>query len=158
MPASARNAAVEARSSVAMATRRTITASLAAPARRSGTSSNARRRPISIANQSRRSLPLRSRKMTSRSDSSQSQTHVSASDIEREVQRRLEFATERYKREISDLRETIKVLEFRAAVAEWAVSGVLARNLSLRVAIDPDRKSTRLNSSHSSISYAVFCL
>src|SRR5438309_7933169 len=24
--------------------------------------------------------------------------------------------------------------------------------------IDPDRKSTRLNSSHSSISYAVFCL
>src|SRR5699024_12713141 len=28
----------------------------------------------------------------------------------------------------------------------------------LRAAVDPDRKSTRLNSSHVSISYAVFCL
>src|SRR5688572_31740788 len=28
----------------------------------------------------------------------------------------------------------------------------------LRPATDPDRKSTRLNSSHSQISYAVFCL
>src|SRR5689334_23816900 len=29
---------------------------------------------------------------------------------------------------------------------------------ALRIEIDEDRKSTRLNSSHSSISYAVFCL
>src|SRR3712207_8270399 len=27
-----------------------------------------------------------------------------------------------------------------------------------RVAVEPDRKSTRLNSSHANISYAVFCL
>src|SRR5256886_6678514 len=34
-----------------------------------------------------------------------------------------------------------------------------SRNLKMsRSAIGPDRKSTRLNSSHSQISYAVFCL
>src|SRR5438309_12047010 len=36
---------------------------------------------------------------------------------------------------------------------------VLARRIGLSVAAaEKDRKSTRLNSSHSSISYAVFCL
>src|SRR2546430_17135861 len=30
--------------------------------------------------------------------------------------------------------------------------------IAARVMADPDRKSTRLNSSHSQISYAVFCL
>src|SRR2546430_13539543 len=34
----------------------------------------------------------------------------------------------------------------------WPTGGVAA------CAVDPDRKSTRLNSSHSQISYAVFCL
>src|SRR5689334_25419993 len=34
----------------------------------------------------------------------------------------------------------------------------LVRTLSRRTLIRSDRKSTRLNSSHSSISYAVFCL
>src|SRR5689334_23412976 len=34
----------------------------------------------------------------------------------------------------------------------------LARSRSARPALSRDRKSTRLNSSHSSISYAVFCL
>src|SRR5689334_23966675 len=33
-----------------------------------------------------------------------------------------------------------------------------SRRGSLGSSMDPDRKSTRLNSSHSSISYAVFCL
>src|SRR2546427_1198447 len=33
-----------------------------------------------------------------------------------------------------------------------------ARNTNHRVLRDKDRKSTRLNSSHSQISYAVFCL
>src|SRR2546430_12574113 len=33
-----------------------------------------------------------------------------------------------------------------------------ADNYSLRPEVGPDRKSTRLNSSHSQISYAVFCL
>src|SRR3712207_7846533 len=36
------------------------------------------------------------------------------------------------------------------AVAEWITSGVPS--------VDLDRKSTRLNSSHANISYAVFCL
>src|SRR2546427_7734675 len=35
---------------------------------------------------------------------------------------------------------------------------VLMRDVGDKVTIEPDRKSTRLNSSHSQISYAVFCL
>src|SRR3712207_6988616 len=35
---------------------------------------------------------------------------------------------------------------------------VVARALGDEVAQQPDRKSTRLNSSHANISYAVFCL
>src|SRR2546422_4903543 len=34
----------------------------------------------------------------------------------------------------------------------------MGRNLIQRISIHPDRKSTRLNSSHGYISYAVFCL
>src|SRR5438309_7132223 len=52
-----------------------------------------------------------------------------------------------------------------ANVPENALSFVMARpaqeffpNISSEAAKDLDRKSTRLNSSHSSISYAVFCL
>src|SRR5207249_9989404 len=36
--------------------------------------------------------------------------------------------------------------------------GVIAEQLGDHAATSPDRKSTRLNSSHVSISYAVFCL
>src|SRR5438309_8966699 len=42
-----------------------------------------------------------------------------------------------------------------------SVAGVdteLGLRAGLQKVADPDRKSTRLNSSHSSISYAVFCL
>src|SRR5438094_6127630 len=46
-----------------------------------------------------------------------------------------------------------------ASVAAAAVSGnVLAFALSLPWMFPVDRKSTRLNSSHRTISYAVFCL
>src|SRR3712207_6895168 len=38
----------------------------------------------------------------------------------------------------------------------WAASWTLVTGHY--AAIDPDRKSTRLNSSHANISYAVFCL
>src|SRR5256886_6954356 len=34
----------------------------------------------------------------------------------------------------------------------------LVRGLGRAIQLEPDRKSTRLNSSHSQISYAVFCL
>src|SRR5689334_23523489 len=37
-------------------------------------------------------------------------------------------------------------------------NGIGARDASTSIYVAPDRKSTRLNSSHSSISYAVFCL
>src|SRR2546430_6249196 len=39
-----------------------------------------------------------------------------------------------------------------------ATAGSSAGTSSLRTYTNPDRKSTRLNSSHSQISYAVFCL
>src|SRR5258708_23765682 len=43
-----------------------------------------------------------------------------------------------------------------AAPADFAVSGTQV--LLNRCSVDGDRKSTRLNSSHQIISYAVFCL
>src|SRR3712207_6889601 len=43
----------------------------------------------------------------------------------------------------------------RGALAEWLRSGLQSR---LRRFDSGDRKSTRLNSSHANISYAVFCL
>src|SRR5689334_24812217 len=46
---------------------------------------------------------------------------------------------------------------FLSAEKQKAVREILARYQSSED-MDPDRKSTRLNSSHSSISYAVFCL
>src|SRR5258707_8137234 len=44
----------------------------------------------------------------------------------------------------------------REPLAQRASEGAAARVLD--VVEDPDRKSTRLNSSHANISYAVFCL
>src|SRR3712207_7928605 len=41
---------------------------------------------------------------------------------------------------------------------EHPVSGDVRLGWSLRRPAEPDRKSTRLNSSHANISYAVFCL
>src|SRR2546427_7975435 len=62
-----------------------------------------------------------------------------------------------------------QLLEFRHRFLEGAEDGVGAAQLPARVALvgglpqlflqlGEDRKSTRLNSSHSQISYAVFCL
>src|SRR2546430_3657622 len=42
-----------------------------------------------------------------------------------------------------------------AAASIWVVN---AYQLAILLVLLPDRKSTRLNSSHSQISYAVFCL
>src|SRR5688572_32684086 len=44
---------------------------------------------------------------------------------------------------------------YRIVLAQWSV---LVPVLGRAAAVDEDRKSTRLNSSHSQISYAVFCL
>src|SRR3712207_8656000 len=44
-----------------------------------------------------------------------------------------------------------RLIDPEPALAEIQLDGVLD-------AIQPDRKSTRLNSSHANISYAVFCL
>src|SRR5207248_11103572 len=48
---------------------------------------------------------------------------------------------------------------FRSTPPEWAPPfSPEADRVAARTAPDPDRKSTRLNSSHRTISYAVFCL
>src|SRR5688572_33500660 len=44
------------------------------------------------------------------------------------------------------------------SLAAWRVNGELGSEVKPPCAAIPDRKSTRLNSSHSQISYAVFCL
>src|SRR2546430_13385770 len=46
----------------------------------------------------------------------------------------------------------------RVAASAAQIRIVLARDEGLLVDLKRDRKSTRLNSSHSQISYAVFCL
>src|SRR5437867_7536455 len=54
---------------------------------------------------------------------------------------------------------------FRSCAGEWGISsrqrqhhGAATRADSVRPGAGADRKSTRLNSSHRTISYAVFCL
>src|SRR3989442_2522139 len=47
---------------------------------------------------------------------------------------------------------------FEEALAQLVRSGRIDRAEALAFADSPDRKSTRLNSSHVRISYAVFCL
>src|SRR2546430_17502986 len=49
-------------------------------------------------------------------------------------------------------------VEWRTCCSWAACCGARTRVRSTRSASDGDRKSTRLNSSHSQISYAVFCL
>src|SRR2546430_12102439 len=43
-------------------------------------------------------------------------------------------------------------------IAGGAAHGVIGHFRAVHAEVDQDRKSTRLNSSHSQISYAVFCL
>src|SRR5258708_10836352 len=49
-------------------------------------------------------------------------------------------------------------VSFAAPVANLETSGQLGEKYKDQPAFQPDRKSTRLNSSHQIISYAVFCL
>src|SRR3712207_7346831 len=64
-------------------------------------------------------------------------------------------------------RASERVLELGANVGYFSVQGALAAPQARYTAVEPhpfsvdvcrDRKSTRLNSSHANISYAVFCL
>src|SRR3989449_8283930 len=54
--------------------------------------------------------------------------------------------------------DAVTEAERRAAEAEKALQEVRAQQAPLREGLAGDRKSTRLNSSHGYISYAVFCL
>src|SRR5205085_11918805 len=46
----------------------------------------------------------------------------------------------------------------RRSAGHYRCRSLVRRHGAFRPAVDRDRKSTRLNSSHSQISYAVFCL
>src|SRR3712207_8495172 len=55
--------------------------------------------------------------------------------------------------------QTGEAMEFIARHgAQPASSTPITANPTWRLVVSPDRKSTRLNSSHANISYAVFCL
>ena len=61
------------------------------------------------------------------------------------------------------MRLPVVVHIFFAALALWLLSFTVLKSLDVytrhnQSIIVPDRKSTRLNSSHTTISYAVFCL
>src|SRR3989454_6327997 len=58
------------------------------------------------------------------------------------------------------LDEMKKNIRYAEVVAQGPASGMLRRQppRTLPADVEPDRKSTRLNSSHLVISYAVFCL
>src|SRR5438270_2324416 len=60
----------------------------------------------------------------------------------------------------NDTKSDFSWLTWRSCVTSWSVSvSPMAAPTAARVAWPTqDRKSTRLNSSHSQISYAVFCL
>src|SRR5262245_62522901 len=69
---------------------------------------------------------------------------------------------DRIARALSGVRHRVAVGSGKGGVGKSTVTRVLASALAMKgrsVAIlDADRKSTRLNSSHLGISYAVFCL
>src|SRR3712207_9219722 len=58
----------------------------------------------------------------------------------------------------SRLRERVEVLEHEALLAAVAGPGHPVAGGVAVLEAEEDRKSTRLNSSHANISYAVFCL
>src|SRR5256885_10290914 len=60
--------------------------------------------------------------------------------------------------EVTDALATITLNRPEAMNALDTPTKVALRNVLREAAADPDRKSTRLNSSHLVISYAVFCL
>src|SRR2546421_2347707 len=53
---------------------------------------------------------------------------------------------------------TAKFPPNRIAVCGGGLGGNLAVEITMKELLEADRKSTRLNSSHDQISYAVFCL
>src|SRR5690554_7247244 len=77
--------------------------------------------------------------------------------LETKIERYLEMQEElkrtklQLEAEIDDLKT--KEIQYAKEIAQWK-----EKNQSLKLANSLDRKSTRLNSSHVRISYAVFCL
>src|SRR3712207_7697636 len=55
-------------------------------------------------------------------------------------------------------RQSAATLLVSWGAAAWVVAGLGIRQFRGRPRLRSDRKSTRLNSSHANISYAVFCL
>src|SRR5205085_9692410 len=56
------------------------------------------------------------------------------------------------------IRGAVAAVADRVAEVEHVIGGEAGVGIRHQRYLEPDRKSTRLNSSHSQISYAVFCL
>src|SRR2546430_4734349 len=54
--------------------------------------------------------------------------------------------------------EVSRAMDLKVTTGNVATTQTVLREILMRHGFDSDRKSTRLNSSHSQISYAVFCL
>jgi hypothetical protein len=60
---------------------------------------------------------------------------------ETEFNYRLEQRTKELRQDLEKAHEALREAKFRAAVAEWAVAGVISRQLSLRVAISENSQA-----------------
>jgi hypothetical protein len=68
---------------------------------------------------------------------------MSAEAIEAEVLRRLAVITAGYTARIDDLQKLLEEISYGRAVAEWALAGVLSRNLHLKLSVDTTQAQER---------------
>lgn len=65
-------------------------------------------------------------------------------DIEKEVIRRVALIVKDIQQELDDMRDKYVAADFRASVAEWAVAGVMSRNVRFCVAPEELADKSRL--------------
>src|SRR5690625_6827530 len=66
------------------------------------------------------------------------------------------YGEDKYEGQLSGRANSLE--QDRRAIAVWRLINMYRMRGHVLANLDPDRKSTRLNSSHVAISYAVFCL
>lgn len=69
-------------------------------------------------------------------------------DIEAEIERRLKLALRDHEQAIAEIRRQLLAAEFRAAVAEWAVAGIVGQGVHLRVDTHEVKENRLLDLAH----------
>ena len=69
-------------------------------------------------------------------------SHTDRTLTEAEYNERLAFMTTSLREDLAKASEKIRELEFRSCIAEWAVAGVLSRNLQLVFATSDQRQQS----------------